>query len=96
MYYFQVQVQMFARELSLCDFVVWTTVGIVLVEVPFDEQFVMSLMGNLNDFWVNKVLPFMMLQTESDSLTEGNCCNYTFFFPLNCNAILPLENFACP
>lgn len=94
MYYFQGQVQMFVHELSLCDFVVWTTVGIFLVEVPFDEQFVMSLMRNLNDFWINNVLPFMMPQTEFDSLTQGNCCNYTFFNPLNCNTTLLPENFA--
>ena len=51
---------MFVHELSLCDFVVWTTIGIFLVEVLFDEQFVTSLMGNLNDFWVNNVLPFKL------------------------------------
>ena len=50
-YYYQVQMQMFVHELSLCDFVVWTTFGIFLVEVPFDEQFVISLVANLKEFW---------------------------------------------
>jgi hypothetical protein len=49
-------------KLCLCDFVIWTKLGIFSVEIPFDKLFIWSVVERLQEFWVNHVLPFMMPQ----------------------------------
>ncbi len=61
-YYFQVQIQMFVYKLQLCDFVIWTRCGVFVVEVPFDELFVVPLVEKFQTFWLDHVLTVMLPQ----------------------------------
>lgn len=70
-YYFQVQLQMFVCNLTLCDLVVWTEQGIFAVSVTFDSNFVKSLCSKLEDFWLSHVLPFMVNQLTGSELKNG-------------------------
>ena len=71
-YYFQVQVQMFVCEMKLCDMVIWTERGIILVSVPFDSILMQSVVDTLHMFWTANVLPYMV--QELTGLNKGILC----------------------
>ena len=62
--YFQVQLQMFVSELTLCIFVVWTRKGIFTVEVPYNPSFMWNVCAKLERFWTSQVVPFMMAEVS--------------------------------
>ena len=63
-YYFQVQLQMFVSELTLCTFVVWTRKGIFTVEVPYNPSFMSNVCAKLEKFWTSQVFPFMIAEVS--------------------------------
>ena len=67
-YYFQVQLQMFVRGLTLCIFVVWTNKRIFTVEVPYDPSFMSVVCAKLEKFWTSQVLPFLISEVFTTSL----------------------------
>lgn len=52
----------------LCHLVVWTKLGVFVVEVPFNENFMNSVIAKLEVFWISHILPKMMLEIQ---LTAG-------------------------
>ena len=66
--YFQVQLQMFERRLTMCTFVVWTNKGIFTVEVPCDPGFMAVVCTKLEKFWTSQVLPFLISEASMTSL----------------------------
>jgi len=38
-HYYQVQMQMDVMRMDLCDYLVWTRKGMLIVTVPYDEDF---------------------------------------------------------
>ena len=67
-YYFQVQLQMFVRGITLCIFVVWTNKRIFTVEVPYDPSFMSVICAKLEKFWTSQVLPFLISEVFTTSL----------------------------
>lgn len=63
-YFYQVQLQMFVCEPTACDFVLWTTKGIFVVQVTFEPKFMESICGTLERFWVTHVIPRMMKNVQ--------------------------------
>ena len=70
-YFYQVQLQMFVHNLQLCHFVVWTTLGVFTVQVPFQRTFITTVVAKLQTFWVSHVLPSMMHDDEPSMTTAG-------------------------
>ena len=56
-YYTQVQGQLLLCEKQFCDFVVWTTKGLILKRVYIDVHFTEKLSKKLTYFYVEKLLP---------------------------------------
>jgi hypothetical protein len=70
-YYFQVQLQMFVSELTLCNFVVWTEKGIFTLPVTYDARFMSNVCEVMEKFWLVNVLPFLMSELLP---VEGTLC----------------------
>ena len=73
-YYYQVQLQMFVCSLMLCHLVVWTKLGVFVVKVPFNEEFINSVIVKLEEFWISHILPSMMLVINGLDRTTGKTC----------------------
>ena len=61
-YYFELQLQMLASELTFNILVVWTTKGIFTVEVPYNPSFLFNVCAKLEKVWNSQVLSFMMAE----------------------------------
>jgi hypothetical protein len=59
-YYYQVQMQLFVVCAKFCDFVVWTTKGILIISITFESSFMSSVCINLKKFWVTQVVPLLL------------------------------------
>ena len=88
-YYFQVQLQMFVSELTLCNFVVWTKKGIFTVEVPYNPSFMSNVCVQLEKFWTSQVLPFKMTEASGTVLPGTvvycTCIYIKYMYRLLCN-----------
>lgn len=56
-YYTQVQGQLLLCDKQFCDFVVWTTEGLIMERVYINIRFTEKLTKKLTDFYVEKLLP---------------------------------------
>ncbi|CAG2197425.1 unnamed protein product [Mytilus edulis] len=56
-YMFQVQGQMALYEVPWVDFVVWTTKGISVERISFDEALWKDMLFKLNSFYLNSIIP---------------------------------------
>ena len=56
-YFYQIQGQMAIKGCNWCDFVVWTTKGLVIERVVFDSQLWQTMKTNLVEFYRKCVLP---------------------------------------
>ena len=75
-YYAQVQGNMYLMGMADCLFVVLTPSGYQVVVVPYDSDFVDTLVQKLDDFWHHQVKP--ALQNDDacmDGVTFGNLPN---------------------
>ena len=87
-YYHQVQLQMFVYNLMLCHLVVWTKLGVFVVKVPFNENFMNSVIAKLEVFWISHILPKMMLEIQvtagldTTTLTGKNSFIYNIYASL--------------
>ena len=61
-YYFQVQTQMLVSGLKKCDFVTYTSKGIYVIEVDFDEQFLQDVLTKVSLFYQKYIIPSLLLQ----------------------------------
>ena len=71
-YYHQVQMQMFVLSLLSCDFVIWTTKGILTVEIPYDAKFMNSVLPKLEKFWTSQIAPLLIIQVSGNVQNQGN------------------------
>ena len=60
-YYTQVQGQLLLCEKQHCDFVVWTTEGLLTERVYIDVRFTEKLEKKLTNFYVEKLLPTILI-----------------------------------
>lgn len=67
-YYYQVQFVMFCTERTHCYFYVWSAMNSVLVEVPFDADFVCLHISRLSEFYFRQYLPRLVNAVHSNSL----------------------------
>jgi putative phage-type endonuclease len=58
-YYAQVQCQLGVTGAKWCDFVVWTTAGMLIERVTFDEEYWSDVVPKLRLFYVNHVVPVL-------------------------------------
>jgi hypothetical protein len=61
-YYCQVQTQMLVTNSSKCDFVVWTTQGISIVEVLRDNNFIKKILDKVQPFVELHLIPELIAQ----------------------------------
>ena len=59
-YYSQIQMAMGLSEASYCDFIVYTFKGLVVIRVPFDDEYFVSLIRKLNMFYKKYFLPKLL------------------------------------
>ena len=64
-WYYQIQGQLGICKLDLCKLVVYTTEGIIVVDVPFDQLFWKNLGEKLNQFYVESLGPSTLQSLES-------------------------------
>lgn len=64
MYYTQVQLQMHVTKIHLCDFVVWTTRGIFIQSIAYDEVFVNENLKYIDKYFNKVFSPFYFKYTQ--------------------------------
>lgn len=64
-YYFQVQMQLFVASFEIAHFVVWTNLGLQIIEVPADKGFWSLNYPKTVSFFKNVILPEMIGQYYS-------------------------------
>ena len=62
MYYFQVQMGMGIAHMTVCDFVVYTSKGIEIVEIHFDEYFWKAVLSVVLLFYTNQIVKNLLLK----------------------------------
>lgn len=70
-YYHQVQMQMFVMCLLSCDFVVWTTKGILVVQIPYNSGFMNAVLIKLEKFWISQIFPLLMTEVCGNVLLQN-------------------------
>ena len=70
-YYYQVQTQMAVSGLKSCDFVIYTNIGIYIVEIDFNKQFWDDVISKVSIFYESKIIPALLLQLSSQSLESS-------------------------
>ncbi|KXJ08857.1 hypothetical protein AC249_AIPGENE14738 [Exaiptasia diaphana] len=91
-YYYQVQQQMLVSQLQMCNFVVWTKLGIFTVQVPYDSSFMSGVCLKLEQFWLQHILPPMVKEVlksmeKQDSSNNGGTASDLPTAPLECCAL---------
>ena len=77
--YQQVQLQMFALSLRLlCDFFIWTTKGILTVEIPYDAKFMNGVLPKLEKFWTSQIASLLIIQVSGNVQNQGNILSYIY------------------
>lgn len=71
-YYTQVQGQLLLCDKEYCDFVVWTTKGMLTERIYIDVRFTEKLLNKLTQFYVENLLPFIITQRYLDDLSNEN------------------------
>lgn len=67
MYYTQVQIQMYVTKIYKCDFVVWTTKGIFIEPILYDEAFVSECLQHIQTYFEDVFSIFYFELTPQDS-----------------------------
>lgn len=77
-YYHQVQMQMFVLCLLSCDFVIWTTKGILTVEIAYNVGFMNAILLKLEKFWISQIAPLLIAQVSGNVpvQNQGNTIIY--------------------
>lgn len=63
-YFVQVQAQMAVCDLSYCDFVVYTTVGVHIERIFFDLNYFNSMKLKITTFFCSKILPELLTHSR--------------------------------
>ena len=74
-YYTQVQGQLLVCEKQFCDFVVWTTRGLIVERIYIDVRFTVKLSRKLTEFYVEKLLPMILTRRYLDDAPEESSEN---------------------
>ena len=72
LHYFQVQTQMAVRGLKTCDFVIFTSKGILIVEVNFDENFWAQVILKVSHFYTKYIIPALLLQFSKKNVKHSD------------------------
>lgn len=64
-YYFQVQLQMYVMKMYTCDFVVYTSKGILIDSITYDSDFTEKMIDDLILYYNEFFLPLYLLQHTS-------------------------------
>lgn len=59
-YFTQIQFQLFVTGLKVCDFVVWTTMGIYIEKIYFDKKFVQRRLPFINEYYKRVFIPMYL------------------------------------
>jgi hypothetical protein len=46
----------------LCDFVTYTSKGIDVVQIPFDQEFWDNISAKASLFYIERIIPYMLLE----------------------------------
>ena len=68
-FYMQVQLTMFCTGLRKCLFFVWSDKGQAVVEVDYNEEYVMNTVNRLKKFYFISMLPRL-----ADAFKDGRLC----------------------
>jgi len=56
-YYYQVQLAMYCTKATLCKFIVWTAESQCVLDVPYDEGFLVEILPRIRKFFFEHFLP---------------------------------------
>ena len=59
-YYSQIQMAMGISQLKLCDFIVHSFKGMIIIRIPFSETYFIKLTKKINHFFKNDALPYLI------------------------------------
>lgn len=71
-YYTQIQGQLLICDKQFCDFVVWTTKGLISERIYVDVRFTEKLSKKLTDFYVDTFLPEILTHRCLDDTSESS------------------------
>ena len=66
-YFAQVQCQLFVCNFEKCDFVVWTPMWLHITEIERHVQFMKSVLGTLQNFYMQNILPEVLTRKTKNS-----------------------------
>ena len=69
---------MFVLSLLSCDFVIWTTKGILTVEIAYDAKFMNGVLPKLEKFWTSQIAPVLIIQVSGNVQNQGNILSYVY------------------
>ncbi|XP_077983622.1 uncharacterized protein LOC144438466 [Glandiceps talaboti] len=82
-YYTQVQTQMALTETSLCDFIVYTDHGLLIIPVQFDQSFWDKVTRNIDLFYLKYIVPEIMQDVKAQLSTDRPTTNQPITMPLH-------------
>lgn len=59
-YYYQIQTQLYVYRLSVCDLVIYTMKGILVVPVQYNDNFASTIVRKAESFYKSKVCPALL------------------------------------
>ena len=71
-YYTQILGQLLLCDKQYCDFVVWTTKGLIIERIHIDVRFTEKLLNKLTQFYVEKLLPNIITHRYLDNNDDDN------------------------
>lgn len=66
-YFYQVQLEMYVCSMENCDFMVWTPNEFIIINVPFDLEFMKIQIAICDKFWKDAILRELLLRTLESS-----------------------------
>lgn len=61
--FYQIQCQMAVTKVHITDLVIYTNKGILVISVPFDQQFWVGVVAKLEEFYINNMIPEILCGT---------------------------------
>jgi len=59
-YYTQIQMALGLSRIQFCDFVVYSFTGMIIIRIPYDEEYFVNVVKKLNMFYKDYLLPKLM------------------------------------
>ena len=79
LHYYQVQTAMAVTGLSCCDFVTYTSKGIHVAQIYFDQEFWTNISAKAPLFYTERIIPYMFVEIMKQ-FTNGELLKIDFSY----------------